>query len=164
MRINSGFLFFLAFFGMLFFPQTRLLYFSPYLILAFYRKTRFAALWRALGCGIIIDLFSSTPHFGLTALNYCVVSWILYGQTRNVFDDKPSTLPIMTLFFSILSTLASVILFFFFAQPVVLTFKWIFTDLICMPLFDAAFALAISLPFQITQKLRRVIRAKRRAR
>jgi rod shape-determining protein MreD len=164
MRISSGFVFFLALFGILFFPQTHVLYFAPYLVLAFYRHTRFAALWRAIGCGALIDLFSSTPHFGLTALNYCVVSWIIYGQTRNFFDDKPSTLPLMTLFFSILSTMASVILFLLFAQPVALTFKWFFSDLIVMPLIDAAYAFALSLPFQITHQLRKVIRTRRRAR
>jgi len=164
MRVSTPFAFFLALFGILFFPHTHLLYFAPYLVLSFYSHTRFAALWRAIGCGIIIDLFSSTPHFGLTALNYCIVSWILYGQTRNFFDDKPSTLPLMTFFFSLLSTLTSVILFLFFAQPVTLSLKWVVTDLFCMPLFDATYALFISLPFQITHKLRKVIRAKRRAR
>lgn len=164
MRINSTLFFFLAVFGILFFPHTHLLFFAPYLVLAFYQHTRFAILWRAIGCGTLIDLFSSTPHFGLTALNYCIVCWILYGQTRNFFEDKPSTLPLMTLFFSILSTLTSVILFFFFAHPISFTFKWFFTDLLIMPLFDATYALLLSLPFQITYKLRKIIRTKRRAR
>jgi len=164
MRVSTLFAFILALFGILFFPHTHLLYFAPYLILAFYKHSRFAVLWRAIACGVIIDLFSSTPHFGLTALNYCIVSWILYGQNRNFFEDKPSTLPLMTFFFAILSTLTSVILFFFFTQPIALSFKWVFTDLICMPLFDGFYALLFSLPFQITHKLRKVMRARRRER
>jgi len=164
MLVSLLFAFFLALFGVLFFPHAHLLYFAPYLVLTFYKHSRFAAAWRAIGCGMIIDLFSSTPHFGLTALNYCIVSWILYGQTRNFFDDKPSTLPLMTLFFSILSTLTSVTLFLFFSQPIVLSFKWAFTDLVCMPLLDATYAFLIFLPFQITHKLRKVIRTRRRER
>ncbi|MCC5831763.1 MAG: hypothetical protein JJU12_01810 [Chlamydiales bacterium] len=158
MRSNSPFLFFCALFGLLFFPQRQLLYFAPYLVVVFYRCTRFAALWRAIGCGTVIDLFSSTPHFGLTALNYCAVSWLLYGQKRNFFEDRPSTLPLMTFFFSVLSTLTSVILSFLFAYQPMLTLKWFFTDLIVMPLSDAAYAFAVSLPFQLTFLLRKMIR------
>lgn len=162
-EINLKIVFLIALFGVLFFPHFHLLYFAPYLILAFYRYSRFAVLWRAIGCGIILDLFSSSPHFGMMSLNFCLVSWLLYGQNRNFFEDKPSTLPLMTVFFSSLSTLLSIILLFFFAQPLAVTFKWAFTDLICMPLLDGLYAFLLALPFHLAYKLRRIIRAKRRA-
>ncbi len=164
MRVNPLLIFCAAVCGVLFFPHCRLFYFAPYLILTFYKQTRFAVLWRALGCGLVIDLFSSTPYFGLTALNYTLVCWILYSQRHNFFEDKPFTLPVMTFLFSVLSTLTATILFLFFAHPVPLSLKWLFTDLFWMPLLDAGYALGLSLPFQITYKLRRVMRARRRAR
>ncbi len=165
MRISLPIIFFVALLGILFFPQMHIFYFAPYLVLVLYKHTRFASLWRAIGCGVIIDLFSSAPTFGLTALNYSIVCWVLYGQTRNFFEDKPMTLPLMTFFFSVLSTLTSAVLFLFFTTPVALSFKWLYTDLIGMSLLvDGGYALLLSIPFQITYKLRRIIRAKRRAR
>ncbi len=162
-NINTSFAFLLALIGVLFFSKIHLLYFAPFLVLSFYHCTRFAVLWRAIGCGVIVDLFSSNPHFGLTALNYTLVCWVLYGQTRNFFQDKLSTLPLMTLFFSILSTVTTAILFFFFSQPIIPSLKWVFTDLICMPFFDALYAFALSFPFYITLKIRKIIRTIRRA-
>ena len=149
--------------GTLFFSHTHLLFFAPYLVLVFYKRSRFVSLWCAIGCGLVIDLLSSSPHFGLTALNYTLASWILYGQTLNFFEDKVFTLPLMTAFFAILSTIISVTIAFFFAEPIHLSLHWLLTDLIAMPLFDALYALAIALPFQITHQLRKLIRARRRA-
>lgn len=164
MRAKLFYVFLLTFLSSLIFPHTHLLFFAPYLVLTFYKCTRFAVLWRAIGCGSLLDLFSSTPHFGLSALNYCIVCWILYGQTRNFFEDKASTLPLMTFFFSILSTLTSITLILFFSEPIPLSIKWVFTDLFCMPLYDATYAFLLYLPFQLTHHFRKVMRAKRRAR
>ncbi|MFZ0566065.1 MAG: hypothetical protein WAM28_07765 [Chlamydiales bacterium] len=153
MRFNPAIAFWIAFLATLFCPalfsKFHLLYFAPYLILSYYKFSRFAVLWRAIGCGILIDLFSSTPCFGLSSINYCLVSFFLYGQTRNFFEDKLSTLPLMTALFSFLSTLISVILALCFDQKIVLSWKWSVTDLIGMSLFDALFALIFfSLPHQ----------------
>lgn len=164
MHLNLSLAFLISLIGLMCFPEIHILYFAPYLVLSFYKNSRFASLWRAIGCGIIVDLLSSHPHFGLTALNYCLVSWILYGQRWNFFDDKPSTLPLMTLFFSVLSSLTGLILSFFFEGPFPLSLNWVATDLIGMPLFDAAYAFLFSLPFQLTYQLRKIIRARRRAR
>lgn len=164
MRVNLAAAFVLGLIGTLFFSQYHLLFFAPYLVLTLYKYSRFAALWRAICCGMVIDSLSSSPFFGLTSLNYCLVSWLLYGQTRNFFEDNLSTLPLMTLFYSVLSTLTSAILYLFFFQPLTLTLNWVVTDLMCMPLFDSLFALIILLPFQITSRLHKVIRKRRRAR
>ena len=137
MRVNFTIAFALAFLGVLLFPHIHLLYFAPFLVLTFYKKSRFAVLWRAIGCGLILDLFSSTPQLGLTALNYCLVCWVLYGQRHNFFEDKPFTLPLMTFFFSILSTLIGALTALFLSHPLHLSFRWFLTDFLCMPLFDA---------------------------
>ncbi|MEZ5314645.1 MAG: rod shape-determining protein MreD [Chlamydiales bacterium] len=160
-QINNRFVFILALVGIIFFPGFHLSYFAPYLVIAFYRYTRFALLWRAIGCGTIIDIFSATPYFGLNALNYFIISWILYGQKQNFFEDKQSTIPLMTLFFSILSTITSYILFLFFTKTTTLTFKWFLTDIIIMPFIDATYAYGISLFFQITNYFRKFIQQRR---
>ena len=161
MRINTKLTFGIAFFstllGPVFLPKLHLFYFVPYLVISFYQLPRHAVLWRAYFSGIIIDLLSSSPLFGLTSLNYSIVCWVLYGQTRNFFEDKPSTLPLMTFLFSFLSTLFSAITLLFFKDPITFSGTWIVTDLIGMSLADAFYALLVfSLPFQLTYSLRKL--------
>lgn len=153
---------FFTIFAPLWFPKLHLFYFAPYLILTFYRTTRYKALWSAFGCGLLIDLFSSNPFFGLTAVNYCVVTFIIHGQVRNFFEDKFSTLPLMTALFSVFSTLLSMILLFFLGNSVELSWEWCATDLLLMPLADALYGfLFFSLLFQLLHKIRWLIKSLR---
>lgn len=161
MRTNTGVAFWLALLCTLlcplFFPKYHLFFFVPYLVVCFYRHSRFAVLWRAFGCGVIIDLLSSGPFFGFSSLNYCFVSFFLFGQTRNFFEDKLSTLPLMTFLFSFLSTGLSLILALFFGNGYPLSGVWIVTDLIGMPFADATYALLVfSLPFQLVYGLKKI--------
>jgi rod shape-determining protein MreD len=145
-------------FGPLFFPKFHLLYFAPYLVICIYRHSRFALLWRACGSGIILDLLTSTPFFGLTPLNYCLVCFLLYSQRHNFFEDKLSTLFIMTSLFSFFSTLVAVVLSFFAGKGYGLTCEWVVTDLVGMSFADGIYALLVfSLPFQLTYKLRKML-------
>jgi rod shape-determining protein MreD len=160
MRIRNSTCFLLSLFCILtcpvFFPKLRLFFFAPYLIISLYRLSRSASLWRAFFCGCLIDLLSSSHSFGLTPFAYCCVCWILHGQTRNFFDDKRSTLPIMTFLFSTLSTLFFLAFRFFSSQRFTFSLIWAATDLIVMPLVDALYALIVfSLPFELTYYFRK---------
>jgi rod shape-determining protein MreD len=142
----------------LFLPKFHLLYFAPYLAISIYQHSRFALLWRAYGCGIILDLLSSAPFFGLTALNYCLVCSLLYGQRHNFFEDKLSTFLIMTSLFSFFSTLVAVVLSLFAGTGYGLTCEWVVTDLVGMSFVDGLYALLVfSLPFQLTYRLRKML-------
>lgn len=139
-------------------PSIHLLYFAPYLILTYYKKNRFTALWHALGCGLIIDLLSSSTFFGMTGVNYCLIAMILYGQTRNFFEDKIFTLFLMTTLFALGSTLIAFILALFLGHKISFSWAWAFTELIVMPLCDGAYALLFfSLPFHLTRKIRKIV-------
>lgn len=161
MLTNTRMAFWLAFFatlgGPIFFPRMHLFYFVPYLVICLYRYPRIAVLWRACMCGILIDLLSSGPLFGLTSINYCCTAFLLYGQTRNFFEDKLSTLPLMTFLFSLLLTgfLAAGALFLQRGYP--LSWVWLATDLIGMPMADALYALLVfSLPFKLLYGIRKL--------
>lgn len=161
MRVKSKIAFWLALCGTvvgpIFFPRVHLFYFAPYLVICLYRHSRIALLWRACLCGVIIDLLSSGSLFGLTSINYCCVAFLLYGQTRHFFEDKLSTLPLMTFLFSLLSTgfLAGGALFLQRGYP--LSWIWVATDLIGMPIADALYALLVfSLPFQLIYEIRKL--------
>jgi rod shape-determining protein MreD len=122
------------------FPHLALLYFAPFLILSFYSKNKLTALWLALICGLIIDLFSTHARLGLNALNYCIVTWFLYPQKYHFFEDSVTTLPIMTLLFSLFSTIIQVALFYLFDQRIALSWNWIKNDLLWLPIVDAIYA------------------------
>lgn len=144
---NSKFLFFaawlLALFTPLYFPFIKLIWFAPYLITLYYQKPLVTCLWVSLGCGCLMDLTTSTDHFGLHAFNYVIVSGLLYGQKRHFFGDNRSTLPIMTYFFSFLSTIIHSILLNLFEDRNIISIVWILRDLTLMPFADAAYAFLI---------------------
>lgn len=124
-------------------PNLRLNFFAPFLVIVFYQKTLPASLWVALCCGLVIDLLSSHSRIGIHALNFCLASWILYGQKRHFFADSLSTLPLMTFFFSVVSALLQVPLLYIFEKQVNTSVAWVLTDLIFMPALDAAYAFAL---------------------
>lgn len=142
------------FFFPLFFPKLRLMFFAPYIVIVCYHCSFGKALWNAFICGMVLDLFSSFPLFGLSALNYCLTTSILYFQTRHFFEDKPFTLSIMTWFFVIVSSILQTFLLIFLGFNSLFSWQWIMTDLMIMPLCDAAYAyLGFSLPFQLYSRL-----------
>lgn len=129
-------------------PNLRLLFFAPFLVIAYYNKGLRSCLWLALLCGLIVDLLSSQTRLGTYAFNYCLTTWILYNQKRHFFEDSPTTFPIMTFIFAFISTLMQVALLYIFGQPIELSWDWIKNDLIRLPLYDAFYAgIAYSLPY-----------------
>jgi rod shape-determining protein MreD len=161
MRIKSSIAFGLACCATLgvpiFFPRVHLFYFVPYLVVSLYRHERIALLWRACLCGVCVDLLSSGSLFGLTAMNYCCVTFLLYKQTRNFFEDKLSTLPLMTFLFSFLSTGFLALAALFLQRSYPLGWSWVATDWIGMSMADAAYALFVfSLPLELVAQIRKM--------
>ena len=122
------------------FPSVRLLFFAPCLVIFYYQRSLLASLWASLICGFIVDTLSCTPQFGIYALNYCLCTAFLYPQKRNFFADSISTLPLMTLLFSLLSTTIDGIFNIYS-----LSWHWFVTDFFLMPFGDALYALCIFL-------------------
>ena len=121
-------------------PSMRLQFFSAFLVIAFYKKTLVKCLWFALICGLIIDLLSTQPRLGIYALGYSLTTILLYSQRRHFFADSLSTLPLMCVFFSILSTVFMIFLNYFMEFNMTLSWGWILTDLLIMPFADGLFA------------------------
>jgi len=108
-----------------------------------YQKRLQTCLWYAFAGGLILDLLSSSPRLGMYAFAFCTASLVLYPQRRNFFADSLSTLPIMTFAFSSLSTLVLATLFYVIEMQNMFSGKWIFTDLIAMPVADGAYAFVV---------------------
>ena len=142
--------FLIALASLLFFPSTHLVFLAPFLIISLYKYPLISALWRALGCGLLFDLLSSTPLFGQTALIYSLATLFLFPQRLNFFEDKLSTLPLMTGLFSLLTTLLNGFLLFFIGRPLNLHWPMVITDFIGMSMIDGVYGLLLfTLPFQI---------------
>lgn len=124
-------------------PSLKLNYFAPFLVIVYYQKELPVCLWISLICGLIIDLISSHSLLGIHALVFTATTWILYNEKRHFFADSITTLPIMTFFFSILSTLIQAPLYYIFESKIPLAWQWAMTDLIIMPAADALFAFAV---------------------
>lgn len=134
-------------------PSLRLFFLVPFLVILFYQKSFIVCLWGAFGCGLILDLLSSRPHFGLYALDYVFTTAWLYHKRKHFFGDSLSTLPLMVLFFSVLSTVIYALLAYIVEKESFLTWKWLLTDVVVMPLGDAAYAFIVFIaPFVLLGK------------
>ncbi len=115
-----------------------------------------AALWFAALLGGISDLFSDDP-MGVYALNYTLVTAFFYRFRRHLLWDSPLHLSLLTGLISSISALSQLALLFLFDRRVPFDGKWILTDLIGMPLVDAAVAfIAFSLPLLTFKKIHRL--------
>lgn len=129
------------------FPQLTFFFFAPFLVITYYKKPLITCLWLSLFCGLFIDLLSSQTRLGLHALNYCIVTKILYSRKFLLFEDSISTIPLNTFFFAVLSTLIQVCLLNAFGKDIVISWQWIKSDLFWMSLWNACYAIvAFSIP------------------
>lgn len=120
-------------------PRVAILAFAPFLALATLRCELNRALWLAAFAGSVIDLLSDDP-MGLHALNYVLVTAILFRFRKHFSHDQPLHLSLCTASLSFLSTCLQLILLFLFDRRVPFNGKWIFGDLVGMPLIDALYA------------------------
>lgn len=116
-----------------------LAFFAPFLAMVYHRHSLVGSLWISAGCGIVIDLLSTTP-FGIYSLNYAVVSLLLY-RYRIYFVEKPIGLASLTLIFSIMSSVIARIFFFIIGISLPFTLKGGATDFLLLPLADGVYAL-----------------------
>jgi len=138
------------------FPAFRIQFMIPFLITLYYQRSYIDCLWGSLLCGLIMDLLSQNHRLGLYGMIFCMTTMILYRQRRNFFADTVTTLPIMTFFFSVTSTIIHGLLISTFDSKLNLSAAWFFTDLILYPLFDALYAFVFFvLPYWIFGKSRR---------
>lgn len=126
------------------FPSVKLYYFIPFLVRCFYLKSLNTALLMALFIGFLVDLFSTHSRFGLYAANYVITTYFLYGLKKNFFEDNLSTLPFMTFFFSLFSSILHYFLIILLSsQTIPLSFAFIFVDFLLMPALDSLFAVSV---------------------
>lgn len=144
------------FFQGLLFPSFGLLAFAPWLAILQLRSSLPKALWLSAFAGALLDLLCEDP-MGIHALNYTLVTFILYPQRRHLSWENPFHVSLLTGFISALSTLFGLVLLFLFDRRAPFDGKWIWIDLIGMPIADAIYALIwFSAPLVLFEKLHRL--------
>lgn len=112
-------------------------------------------LWLVAAAGAVIDLLSDDP-MGIHALNYVAVVALLFRFKKHFLYDNPLHLSLYTALVSLVSTLLQLFLLFLFDRRVPFAGKWVFVDLLGMPIVDAIYALIwFSAPLALWTKLRR---------
>lgn len=124
-------------------PYAHILYFVPLIVICMYQKTLITCVYYSLVCGLFIDLVSDGDRIGFYAMNYSLSTFILYPQKKNFFADNLTTLPLMTFFYSVISTSLEVAYFLSVSRIPPLTIKWVISDIIVMPSIDAVYAFII---------------------
>lgn len=143
--------------ALVFFPHLRLFFSSPLLVAALYQKNWVRFLWFGLSAGVFLDLLSSDYPIGFYGAAFLLTCAGLSKLKQRFFSDNLSTLPIMTFFASLFQTLSTVVLSPFFDLTPHLSAAWFFTDILCMPILDAAaaFILFILVPMLFKSRSRK---------
>ncbi len=124
-----------------FFPSVVFYPFAPFLVMISYTYPSSFGLVLAIGCGWVIDLFSSDGRLGIYALSHATTLLVLFRLRRYFFADQKTTLPFLTACAALCLTLIEALsLTFLEGKPFPLSMKWVFTDLLIMPWIDGAYA------------------------
>ncbi|MEC7839532.1 MAG: mreD [Chlamydiota bacterium] len=135
------------------FPSARLYFFIPFIITSYYQKPLLTCLWYSIACGLVLDLLAADSRLGLHAVVYSLSTMLLYGQRKNFFSDYLTTLPLMTLFFSLLATTIETGIYYGIGKAPPLTLNLFICDFVVMPICDAAYAFTFFiLPYLVLGK------------
>jgi rod shape-determining protein MreD len=137
------------------FPSIRLIFYIPFLIFLYFNSSFISSLWISALVGLMVDSFSSTP-FGIYAINYSILTAILYKEKR-FFNEKPLSISLFTVLMSMAFSIIHLILLFIFDKPLSITAKWILTDLFIMPIIDGLYAFIwFVCPIKIFEKIKKL--------
>ena len=134
-------------------PSLQIYYFIPFLVRCFYKKTFAKTLTIALIVGILLDTYFANSRFGLYGVNYFLTTIFLYSLKRHFFEDSFTTLPFMTYFFSVTSSIIQWMLILVLDKHYIpLTSHFILVDFFLMPLLDVLFAVLVTFPLFFFRK------------
>ena len=98
----------LALMALRYFPS--LIAFAPIMTKTYFSKGLQSSLYMALLCGILVDLFSTQTHFGISALNYTLTTLLIYRLKWRLSPHKLYSIAIYTFLFSLTSTTLSLLM------------------------------------------------------
>lgn len=136
------------------FPSFGLFPYAPFLALAILTRPFAKALWCAVGSALVLDLLSGEPH-GIFLLTHCSVTLVCFRYKKHFLFQNPLHLSLFTIFISFASTLITLFFLFLFDRRVPFSGKWVFVDLLVMPMADGVYSLiGFSLPISLYTQFR----------
>lgn len=145
-----------AIMGPILLPGIRLLAFGPFLAILCTRLNLLKCLWCAFGCGLAMDLLSSSLPFGCHALNYILVTLVLFRTRKFFFAHKPVALALLTALFSLFSTGLH---FIMLGCAVHFGVRGVLSDFVIMPICDGIYAfVGYTCPIYAYRNLRKFIK------
>jgi hypothetical protein len=112
--ISFGLAFFASLFFSAIFSPLHFIFYAPFLILALSRLSLLTCLWLALLSGLLFDIFS-TSFFALSSINYLFATLCFYPG-KKLFNEKPISLSIASMLFSLYFALLQFFLFLLFKK------------------------------------------------
>lgn len=135
-------------------PKLTILAFAPFLALSMLQAHFQKALWMSAFAGVCVDLLSDDP-MGLHALNYTLMTALLYRIKIHFSEEEPLHVSVYTFLTSFFSTALQFLLLFLFDRRVPFDGKWVLVDLIAMPMIDALYAFVwFSAPLALLKQLK----------
>ena len=131
---------FATLFGSALFPKLHLSTFAPFLAIVYHVTPFSKALWIALGCGTILDLLSSEVRFGVYALNFVLITLLLYSQKKHFFEDKALGLSLFTTLIAAASTFLQFVLAHLFDRGIPFSSSVVGFDVLLMSAVDGLYA------------------------
>lgn len=121
-------------------PIPNLTFFAPLLVTLFHRRPLISVLWISFACGLILDLFSPQPRLGIYALQYSLTSAVLYQYRHLLFEDRPSSVPIMTAVYSMLAAILGLCIVSILGTGAHFSRHWLMHRIVLQPINDLVFA------------------------
>jgi rod shape-determining protein MreD len=85
---------------------------APFLAAVVQQKEYGKSLWMAMAAGLMLDAIEPSFRFGFFATNFVCATALLYPWQKRFFSDHLTTLPIAAGFFSLFSSLFSLLLWY----------------------------------------------------
>jgi hypothetical protein len=141
MKKNPPFIFaiILTLLGHVIFSPFRLFVLSPFLVYVYYRFSFKRALGIALGCGFIIDVFSSEARLVMYTATFFCTALLLYRQKRHFFEDSGLPFAVFTVINSFFLTLICCFMSLVFEGRFFFSVEFCAMDLFLMPIFDGVY-------------------------
>lgn len=157
-RLEVRFVFFLTlllfFLQPIYFSWVRIHLFYAYLVYIMIKYPLIKGLKTAFLIGILYDVTAFDTPFGLFPFIYVSGALLIFYLKNFFLQNEQITLPILTIVFSMASTLLHSILLHLFFTPIATSLSWIISDLIIYSCLDGLSAyVTIILPLLLLRKV-----------
>lgn len=136
-----------------YFPGLHLFFFLPFLVVLLYRSSFTACLAAAVGCGLVIDLLSSSVRLGIYPAAYSAAMILFWSICRFFFFESLLVAPFVAMALSAVTTVLLMVIGWVMGELWVPERAWWFKDVLFFSLLDGIYtAFLLSLFYGFVSK------------